>query len=97
MSNREAMSHKKKLRQLKASLLRGVSLSPEIRLVHRFTPRGTHRLEKHSPTSEPILGDWASSRGVATLESYAATTEYYQGVFPRVFKIVEVQAREVND
>lgn len=70
---------------------------PEVKLVHRFNPRGTHRLEKHSPTSEPILGEWASSRGIARLGDIAATTDYYNGVLPIVFKVVEVQAREVTD
>ncbi len=69
----------------------------EVRLVHRFNPRGNHRLEKHSPTTEPVLGEWASSRGIARLNDIAATTDYYNGVLPTVFKIVEVKAREVND
>lgn len=69
----------------------------EVRLVHRFNPRGNHRLEKHSPTNEPELGEWASSRGIARLGDIAATTDYYSGVLPTIFKIVPVKAREVND
>lgn len=68
-----------------------------IKLVHRFTQRGAHRLEKHSETDKPVVGEWAGSSGVAILGEFRGVSEYYTGTFPIVFKVTPVEAHEVTE
>lgn len=68
-----------------------------IKLVHRITATGGHRLEEHVGDKEPVVGSWATARGIALLGKHAATTEHFNGILPKVFKIVEVAHRELTD
>lgn len=70
---------------------------PSVKLVHRSTPRGQHRLEIHDPNKQPEIGEWVSSREVAQLGAYRATTDNFNGVLPKVFKVAETKANEVTD
>jgi len=71
--------------------------APKVTLVHRFTPRGAHRLEKHTESQAPVVGDWVGSKGIAILGDFRGTTEYFDSVLPTVFKVIPAVAHEVTE
>jgi hypothetical protein len=53
---------------------------------HEFNERGGHRLVLNNKTSE-----WASYQGIAQLGEYYATTDYYNGALPELFKVTVIK------
>lgn len=71
-----------------------------MKFIHEWDANGDHRL-----IVDGVKGKWASYRYIAHCGDYAATSEYYLGEMPRIFKItevvevdelVEITAREVE-
>lgn len=50
---------------------------------------GSPIIAHNGKTSDPV-----SYQGIARLGDYYATSEYYAGVLPRLFKVVEVPGNE---
>jgi hypothetical protein len=65
------------------------------KLVHRFTPQGSHRLELHDPLKAPVIGEWATFKGIAILGEYRATSSQHDGVLPSVFRVCNAVANLV--
>lgn len=57
------------------------------KLIHEYNERGRHRLVMG--TKE---GQWAGYSHIALLGKFAATTEYYSDLLPRVFKFEPTDA-----
>lgn len=68
-----------------------------VKLVHRFTTRGAHRLEIHDPIKAPVIGEWSDYKGIAIIGDMRGTTDFHKEVLPRTFRVVPIDAHEVTE
>ncbi len=59
---------------------------------HQYDGSGKHRVINHHGKSS----DWASYDEIAKMGNICATTDYWDGYFPRVFAIIEIDPRMVE-
>ena len=67
-----------------------VLVSAKETIRHEYDEKGNHRIKRYTAEKGPEASDWVWYQGVARLGELAATSAYYDGVLPRIFRVVEL-------